>query len=79
MGTIGSIQYRWFWQLVAKTRMLAAWGSVVEGMGTMKSAWIAACFALLTGVSGAQAQTYPAHTVTVIVPFAAGGPADINS
>ena len=28
--------------------------------------------------AGAQAQNYPARTVTVIVPFAAGGPADIT-
>jgi tripartite-type tricarboxylate transporter receptor subunit TctC len=51
-------------------------------MGTMKTAWTAAgaaiWFSLLAGISGAQAQTYPAHTVTIIVPFAAGGPADIT-
>ncbi|MBM3529398.1 MAG: tripartite tricarboxylate transporter substrate binding protein BugD [Alphaproteobacteria bacterium] len=44
---------------------------------------IALAFAALTGISGApisaaQAQNYPARAVTVIVPFAAGGPADIT-
>ena len=39
---------------------------------------IAALLALLAGISGAQAQDYPTKTVTVIVPFAAGGPADIT-
>jgi tripartite-type tricarboxylate transporter receptor subunit TctC len=29
------------------------------------------------GVAAAQAETYPAHQVTVIVPFAAGGPSDV--
>jgi tripartite-type tricarboxylate transporter receptor subunit TctC len=42
--------------------------------------WIAAAGMLLAlaGVSGAQAQDYPTRTATVIVPFAAGGPADIT-
>jgi tripartite-type tricarboxylate transporter receptor subunit TctC len=41
--------------------------------------WIAAGILLaLAGSSSAQAQEYPARTATVIVPFAAGGPADIT-
>jgi len=37
----------------------------------------AAALALaLTGVAGAQAQTYPSRPITVIVPFPAGGPTD---
>ena len=43
----------------------------------MKRLWIAAALVLLAGMSGAQAQDYPTRTVTVIVPFAAGGPADV--
>jgi tripartite-type tricarboxylate transporter receptor subunit TctC len=38
---------------------------------------MAAAFLAIAAMSGAQAQDYPARTVTVIVPFAAGGPADI--
>ena len=32
----------------------------------------------LAGISGVQAQDYPTRAVTVIVPFAAGGPADVT-
>ena len=39
---------------------------------------IAAVLLAIAGMSSAQAQEYPARTVTVIVPFAAGGPADIT-
>ena len=36
------------------------------------------CALALAIATGANAQTYPARTVTLIVPFAAGGPADIT-
>src|SRR5438309_7219944 len=39
---------------------------------------VAAALLLVAAINGAQAQEYPARTVTVIVPFAAGGPADIT-
>ena len=32
--------------------------------------------AVLAGVAGAQAQTYPSRPVTLIVPYPAGGPSD---
>ena len=42
--------------------------------------WMAAAVLLmLAGINGANAEEYPAHTVTIIVPFAAGGPADITA
>ena len=36
-----------------------------------------AALALLAGAGTAQAEDYPTRSVTVIVPFASGGPADI--
>ena len=39
---------------------------------------MAAAVLIVAGMNGAQAQEYPARTVTIIVPFAAGGPADIT-
>src|SRR5260370_4414766 len=38
----------------------------------------AAVLLMIAGRDSAQAQEYPARTVTIIVPFAAGGPADIT-
>src|SRR4029079_15300017 len=46
--------------------------------GTMRGRWIAAAVLALAGTSGVQAQDYPTRAVTVIVPFAAGGPADVT-
>jgi tripartite-type tricarboxylate transporter receptor subunit TctC len=39
---------------------------------------LAALLIILAGIGGVQAQDYPTRTVTVIVPFAAGGPADVT-
>jgi len=44
----------------------------------MKSLIAAIALISLAGIPGAQAQSYPTRSGTVIVPFAAGGPADIT-
>src|SRR4051812_22112211 len=44
----------------------------------MTRQWTAAVLLLVAGINGARAEDYPARTVTMIVPFAAGGPADIT-
>jgi tripartite-type tricarboxylate transporter receptor subunit TctC len=43
----------------------------------MKMLWVAAALVSVAGMNGVQAQDYPTATVTVIVPFAVGGPADV--
>jgi tripartite-type tricarboxylate transporter receptor subunit TctC len=42
----------------------------------MKLFIAAACLATLAGLTGAAAQSYPSRPITIIVPFAAGGPSD---
>ena len=44
----------------------------------VKGIIVAAAVATTAGIAGAQAQTYPTRTISLIVPFAAGGPADIT-
>src|ERR1041384_7672312 len=44
----------------------------------MRMQWAAAALMALAAVNGVEAQTYPSRSVTVIVPFAPGGPADIT-
>src|SRR3954449_9106739 len=47
----------------------------------MTRQWVVAAIVLLSSaiINGAKAEDYPARTVTMIVPFAAGGPADVTA
>jgi putative tricarboxylic transport membrane protein len=45
--------------------------------GGMRRPVVASVLLFLAGIAGVNAQSYPARPVTLIVPFAAGGPADI--
>jgi tripartite-type tricarboxylate transporter receptor subunit TctC len=44
----------------------------------MRRLVVASVLAVVTAVAGANAQSYPTRSVTLIVPFAAGGPADVT-
>src|ERR1041385_3846460 len=44
----------------------------------MTRQWVAVLL-MVAAITGARAEDYPARTVTMIVPFAAGGPADVTA
>jgi tripartite-type tricarboxylate transporter receptor subunit TctC len=43
----------------------------------MLKSFVAACTALFVSAGAAAAQDYPTHPITMIIPFAAGGPTDV--
>jgi tripartite-type tricarboxylate transporter receptor subunit TctC len=45
----------------------------------MTRQWAAAILVMMAAINGARAEDYPSRTVTMIVPFAAGGPADVTA
>ena len=45
----------------------------------MTRQWTAAILLMVAAINGARAEDYPVRPVTIIVPFAAGGPADITA
>src|SRR3954467_8641740 len=45
----------------------------------MTRQWAAAVLLMVAPISATRAEDYPARTVTMIVPFAAGGPADVTA
>src|SRR5205085_9138230 len=52
--------------------------TIMHGENSMRRFCAFLLLSVLIGVGSAHAQGYPAHSATIIVPFAAGGPADIT-
>jgi tripartite-type tricarboxylate transporter receptor subunit TctC len=50
---------------------------ITAGIAALTPALVLSLVALPAGSRVAMAQTYPAHPITMIVPFPAGGPADL--